>query len=1199
MVPVDPGERLVDDPVVGVLDARPGPAGPVRVLLLRDVAQGHALLVPVEERRVVVVGVPLVEVAEERVEAHAARVAGRAGLAEAPLAEESGRVAGVAEEVSDRPLARAQRLDVDPVPAGVAADAHVAHVAAGHEDGARRRADRRARVEVGEAEALGREAVDARRADELLAVGAHVSVAEVVGDDEDDVGARGRRGGVPAHHGQPVLGREGRRGAEGHLLAPLDRAHRAGAEPPAAARVEPGDGKPPRRVAEVELGRPAPGQVDEVDLALLREGVARVVLGRVADERVFGLHLPERDALLLEETERDRGVVPRPLAAAPVLAEEVVLGERVAEVVLDPGAPGEERAPQGVTPHVVPVVLAPASLPRLPGEAREALVRGHAERGVALLVVRDHPGPARARRLAPPLQHPLVRRVPVVLQRRPAEARGRPEERRVDEVLVAGVGVDHDRVVVGVELAQGRGHRPLLLGGLRVLLAEVPVEGEEVGEAGDQLAVVEPPLHAHRSAVEGLGHAARRPLVRQALVVVLRLLGLEVQEEAERLRVLEDDAPLVELRAVVVERRAAIDERPDVVPVAPGVVGEERHGVHPAAGEVAERPDQALAHSALPGRVARPPVAHVGRPGLERPLLLGRRRSVEVGVGEEGLGGVRPGLEEVPPRPREAEVVTADVGQPALGAEVAAGLVRGLDLEGARGAVDPGHRLARRRRVDRDPRAAHHRGAPRPAARPVGGDVRPPLRPRLGRGLAGVAVRGEVPGHVVRGRAGLVGEAHGEPVVEERVGGGVPLACEGAVERERHRVPLPELAGHGGGSGGRGRRAGGAQPCDRHERRSRGHGEQRSRPPRRLAVGGAAALDDEAQGAGAPHVDEEQHGLAAVADRPAVGLLDAVREHLEAGRGEARVGGGARGVVEQADDGHEAVGVPPELDLDLPVRDAGNAPRPADPAHRERRLRGRDGRRAAGGEQGVEGVRARREARAVQPRHGLQRLGEGDRARDALARLHEGRGARARAQGPGLRREQHERARPGGVPASPLRDLDREGERPGPGEVGFEELRGVSPSHRPALRHDPSVHLHHVSQGRGARLTAGGFVGDAHEGEEANGLSVQGHAPLARCGDADAPRVQDAPEDDGVSAHRASRARQARARGRRREVELLEPDRVGRGVLAPQDPRVHVLRGERRREEQGEAKSEGGLHGSSGFGRARATLGRAMIQEAP
>src|SRR4029450_7509743 len=61
-------------------------------------------------------------------------------------------------------------------------------------------------------------------------------------------------------------------------------------------------------------------------------------------------------------------------------------------------------------------------------------------------------------------------------------------------------------------------------------------------------------------------------------VVVLLFRQLEVQVDALGLCVVEENAPLIKLRHVVVELVVAIDERPDVVAVAAGVLGNERHG---------------------------------------------------------------------------------------------------------------------------------------------------------------------------------------------------------------------------------------------------------------------------------------------------------------------------------------------------------------------------------------------------------------------------------------------------------------------------------------------------------------------------------------------------------------------------------------------------------------------------------------------
>ena len=136
---------------------------------------------------VVGVGLALVEVAEEFVEALiCGDSVGLAGEAEAPLAEEAGGVAGLVKNFGDGDVVLEQAFAVTLV--GVAADAGVAGVEPLHEAGPRRRADRVAGVGVGEAHALAGEAVDVRSEDLFLAVAAKVAPAEIIGEDEDDVG---------------------------------------------------------------------------------------------------------------------------------------------------------------------------------------------------------------------------------------------------------------------------------------------------------------------------------------------------------------------------------------------------------------------------------------------------------------------------------------------------------------------------------------------------------------------------------------------------------------------------------------------------------------------------------------------------------------------------------------------------------------------------------------------------------------------------------------------------------------------------------------------------------------------------------------------------------------------------------------------------------------------------------------------------
>ena len=106
-------------------------------------------------------------------------------MAEVPLADDGRRVAGLLQGLRQRALLQRQAVlrprpdhaDLQPVP-------H--RIAARHQGGPRRGADR-LHVELLEPRARRRELVEVRRLDLLAAVEADVGIAQVVGQDEDDV----------------------------------------------------------------------------------------------------------------------------------------------------------------------------------------------------------------------------------------------------------------------------------------------------------------------------------------------------------------------------------------------------------------------------------------------------------------------------------------------------------------------------------------------------------------------------------------------------------------------------------------------------------------------------------------------------------------------------------------------------------------------------------------------------------------------------------------------------------------------------------------------------------------------------------------------------------------------------------------------------------------------------------------------------
>ena len=103
-----------------------------------------------------------------------------------PFADDAGGVAGPLEQ---RGHGRAAWFDEQPLDAGRDAGALLAErIFAGQERVARRRADRGHRVRVGEAQPLRGEPVHVGRLDFGRAVATEVAVADVIGQDEHDVG---------------------------------------------------------------------------------------------------------------------------------------------------------------------------------------------------------------------------------------------------------------------------------------------------------------------------------------------------------------------------------------------------------------------------------------------------------------------------------------------------------------------------------------------------------------------------------------------------------------------------------------------------------------------------------------------------------------------------------------------------------------------------------------------------------------------------------------------------------------------------------------------------------------------------------------------------------------------------------------------------------------------------------------------------
>ena len=235
---------------------------------------------------------------------------------------------------------------------------------------------------------------------------------------------------------------------------------------------------------------------------------------------------------------------------------------------------------------------------------------------------------------------------------RGAPVRRRLAHQRPVQTLPAPDVVDHDEVLVRIGRRDVLPEGFSLCGCVVVLLADVPVEAQMMGEARDQLAVIELALGAELTGVHVPG--------------VLDLHELELHEDALPLHVLEDHLPLRELGDREARPIFRVDVWRHVAVVAVHAVGEERLRVQPFRGEIVHCADEAFALAVLPGRIAVLPVGDVwgvllAEPAAQAPFPFVVGCVVEVFVGEQVLGRVRADLQKVLVRARELEVVPVDV----------------------------------------------------------------------------------------------------------------------------------------------------------------------------------------------------------------------------------------------------------------------------------------------------------------------------------------------------------------------------------------------------------------------------------------------------------------------------------------------------------------------------------------------------------
>src|SRR5439155_3481405 len=105
-----------------------------------------------------------------------------------PLADQASGITGAAQAVGDGALLERQSEFLFVADVRIELMAEACLVTPGEKAGARRAAIRRRDVAVVATHAAGRERVEVRRRHVLAAVNAGVAIAEIVGDDDEDVG---------------------------------------------------------------------------------------------------------------------------------------------------------------------------------------------------------------------------------------------------------------------------------------------------------------------------------------------------------------------------------------------------------------------------------------------------------------------------------------------------------------------------------------------------------------------------------------------------------------------------------------------------------------------------------------------------------------------------------------------------------------------------------------------------------------------------------------------------------------------------------------------------------------------------------------------------------------------------------------------------------------------------------------------------
>ena len=171
---------VADELHAGIPDDRVGVGFPFAATVISF--EGKLLAVAHQIGGVVAVGVNLVVIAQEDIEAVPFRYAGGTSSAAPPLAESAGGISGLFQDRSDRFLALAHGST-----AAIGPHRGVARMFSGEQTAPRGRAERRAGQGLGKADSFGRHAVDIRRDNVGMPHARQLVIPQLVAHDKNDV----------------------------------------------------------------------------------------------------------------------------------------------------------------------------------------------------------------------------------------------------------------------------------------------------------------------------------------------------------------------------------------------------------------------------------------------------------------------------------------------------------------------------------------------------------------------------------------------------------------------------------------------------------------------------------------------------------------------------------------------------------------------------------------------------------------------------------------------------------------------------------------------------------------------------------------------------------------------------------------------------------------------------------------------------